>query len=454
MKKKLLITFIALLIIFANIAGKIEAFSDVPNDTYYANAIKDLSGRTIINGFPDGTFRPNTPITRGQVAAIVAKSLDLKVSGEDYLKFPDVPETHIFYPYVSALSQLGIINGYTDGRFGVNDTMTRGQAAKVLTLAYGLLEANTVQTPFTDIEKNMFKTHIETLYAHRITNGVAAARFGPNETLTRGSIAVLVQKLEQMKKNTPATISYNSIKATNVTVSYEYNETSDLIAVNNNATAKKVVITPIKEGSSTLLLNVTTTAGEQALQKYEFTISKLNGSLKVQLTETNKIEAARLVYTYNEFTFTPTSAFVKRANGQETKTVDIKKASSGFTFDFYAAGSYIITFTDGKTSERVNVTFNVKDYQLVGDATFENGKLVIDEQALDLSLVESTVSLENDTTNATPVVLTQTTNTIILTPTKEGSTYLKTISGNKTTYFIIEVTKQDGQLVTSVYEAE
>lgn len=454
MKKKLLITFIALIIIIGNFAGKIEAFSDVPNNTYYANAVKDLTNRKIINGFPDGTFRPNSPITRGQVAAIVAKALNLKATGSDYLKFSDVPETHIFYPHVSALSQLGIINGYTNGRFGVNDTMTRGQAAKVLTLAYGLLEANTVQTPFTDIEKDIFKTHIETLYAHRITNGVAANSYGPNQTLTRGSVAVLVQKLEQIKKNKSTTITYDSIKASNVTVSYEYSETNDLIAVNNSAKTKKLVITPLKEGSSTLLLNVTTAAGKQKLLKYEFTISNLNGSLKAQLTESNTIEAARFIYPYNEFTYTPTSATVKQANGQETKTVDLIKGPSSFTFDFYAAGNYTITFTDGKMRERVNVTLNVDDYKLLGDATYENGKLVIHEQTLALSLAKSTVTLEKNTTKETPVALTQTSNTIILTPIKEGSIYLKAKSGNKTTYFIIEVTKQDGQLVTSVYKTE
>ena len=91
---------------------------------------------------------------------------------------------------------------------------------------------------------------------------------------------------------------------------------------------------------------------------------------------------------------------------------------------------------------------------LVGDATYENGKLVIYEQTLGVSLSKSSVTLEKNTTNATPVTLTQTANTIILTPLKEGSTYLKVISGNKTTHYIIEVTKQDGQLITSLYEAE
>lgn len=454
MKKKLFITFIALIIIIGNFAGKIEAFSDVPNHTYYANAVKDLSNRKIINGYPDGTFRPNSSITRGQVAAIVAKSLNLTVSGTDYKKFSDVPETHIFYPYVSALAQLGIINGYTSGRFGVNDTMTRGQAAKVLTLAYGLLEANTTQTPFTDIEKNIFKTHIETLYAHRITNGVTATRYGPNQTLTRGSVAVLVQKLEQVKKNTPATINYDSINATKVSVTYEYSGTNDLIVVNNDATAKKLVITPLKEGNSTLLLHVTTAQGKQTLLKYEFTTSNTNGSLKIQLAESNTIEAARFTYFYNEFSFTPTSATVKRANGKETKTVDLIKGSSGFTFDFYAPGSYIITFTDGKTSERVNVKLNVSDYKLIGDATYENGKLVLSEQTLALTLSKSTITLEKDKTNATPVALAKTANTIILTPKHEGTTYLKAITGNKQTFYLIEVTKQDGQFVTSVYKAE
>ncbi len=50
----------------------------------------------------------------------------------------DVPPTHPFYASVEALSAAGITGGYPDGRFGVNDPITRGQMAVFLSAALGL----------------------------------------------------------------------------------------------------------------------------------------------------------------------------------------------------------------------------------------------------------------------------------------------------------------------------
>lgn len=454
MKKKIVIALIALFLLFGNFSGKIEAFSDVPNHTYYADAIKDLANRNIINGFPDGTFRPNEKITRGQVAALVAKSLNLKPDNSTTLTFSDVPSTHYFYPYITALAQLKIINGYTNGKFGVNDTMTRGQAAKVLTLAYSLLEGNTVNTPFTDISTTMFAPYIETLYAHRITNGLTKTRYGPNDSLTRGSVAVLIQRLEQVKRNEQTVITYDQLNANSVDVSYEYQETNDLIAVYNDKLNRKIIITPLKAGHSTLLFTITTKSGEKTLKKYELNLVAIQNQLTAKLSETTEIEAAQFTFSSNELDFIPNLVKVTRANGNETKTVDIKQGANQYTFDFYAAGNYIIAFSNGSKIERVKVQLTLNNYALSGTATFESAKLVVQEAQLGVKIENNNAMLEKDYTNSTPVTLTQAKGKIILKPIATGSTYLKVTQGKNSTYYIIEVVKVDGEYIINLYEAK
>jgi len=78
MKKKLLILISALLLVCSlplsgAFAASTKQFSDVLSSKHFAEAVYDFAERTIIGGYPDGTFKPGNSITRGQAAAIIAK---------------------------------------------------------------------------------------------------------------------------------------------------------------------------------------------------------------------------------------------------------------------------------------------------------------------------------------------------------------------------------------------
>ena len=119
------------------------SFSDVPS-TYWAHqAILTLACKGIIAGFPDGTFQPGAPVTRAQFAKMLVLTLGLKV-GSGATSFADVPASAWFAPYVAAAVQAGIVDGLTPTTFGPNDSLTREQMAVLLARALKLTKTTTL----------------------------------------------------------------------------------------------------------------------------------------------------------------------------------------------------------------------------------------------------------------------------------------------------------------------
>ena len=157
MKNKLTAVLTALLLIFVAtpLQGKAATqFSDVPSSKHYAEAVYDLAERNIIGGYPDGTFKPGNSITRGQAAAIITKMIGLDTSNVKNPGFKDVSTANGYYKAIAAMAEEGIISGYGDGRYGPNDPIKRGQMASILVKAFDLPRYNftSYKSPFKDVE--------------------------------------------------------------------------------------------------------------------------------------------------------------------------------------------------------------------------------------------------------------------------------------------------------------
>lgn len=104
------------------------SFSDIENH-FAAEHIKLLSSKGIINGFENGTFMPNESITRAQMCKIVALAFGIQPGGE--CSYSDVSPESWYYGYVAALSQKGIIMGNGNG-FAPDEPITRQDAAVIV----------------------------------------------------------------------------------------------------------------------------------------------------------------------------------------------------------------------------------------------------------------------------------------------------------------------------------
>lgn len=102
-----------------------NSFSDVNSSDWYNNAISTMANAGVVNGYDDGTFKPNAPITRAEFAAIAARFDTSSYSGAD--KFTDIAG-HWAGSYINKNADLGWINGYDDGTFKPDRNITRAEA--------------------------------------------------------------------------------------------------------------------------------------------------------------------------------------------------------------------------------------------------------------------------------------------------------------------------------------
>ena len=103
-------------------------FSDVAKGKWYNRAISTLAKAGIIKGDPAGTYRPGDPITRAEMAAIIARFGDFKEGGKT---FNDI-SGHWAQKYIELAASNGWINGNPDGTFKPNNNITRAETVAMI----------------------------------------------------------------------------------------------------------------------------------------------------------------------------------------------------------------------------------------------------------------------------------------------------------------------------------
>jgi uncharacterized protein YkwD len=111
------------------VLGQVAGFTDLT--TAWANQdISDLISLNILSGYPDGSFRPEAPVTRAEFAKIVV--VEFSSPSETVPSFADVCVDYWASSYISRAQIQGWINGFPDGSFRPQDSLTRAQAISVL----------------------------------------------------------------------------------------------------------------------------------------------------------------------------------------------------------------------------------------------------------------------------------------------------------------------------------
>lgn len=111
-------------------------YSDVDIDQWFNNAISTLSNMELINGYPDGTFRPDAYITRAEFAKIAADFFDYATSYQQGT-YVDVDANAWYADYIAAAVDLGLINGYPDGTIRPDVGIIRAEACTIVNRTLG-----------------------------------------------------------------------------------------------------------------------------------------------------------------------------------------------------------------------------------------------------------------------------------------------------------------------------
>lgn len=165
-------------------------FPDVRASRPGYDAIMSLYEDGVINGYPDGTFRPNGSINRAELLKILMLGFhDQQILGETDC-FADVGEEW-FAPYVCAAKRLGWIGGYPDGTFRPAQNVNRAEAIKIVTEAFGAPTPRLTGMP-PDVGPGIW---FHPFVARGILIGIVdqSEPFRPSDNLTREEAAMWIQ---------------------------------------------------------------------------------------------------------------------------------------------------------------------------------------------------------------------------------------------------------------------
>ncbi|WP_458120115.1 S-layer homology domain-containing protein [Paenibacillus sp. Z6-24] len=181
-------------------------FSDV-TQPWAVNAVNNMGSRMVVEGFEDGSFKPQQDITRAQFAAIIVKGLGLK-NDAGGKTFSDVKSSDWFSGAVQTAASYGLIQGYADGTFKPQDKITREQAMVILSQAMklsglqdklGSVNAASALNNFKD--KNSVASWAHQAAAYNLKAGLVQGRsqqmLAPKMHVTRAEVALMVQNLLQ-----------------------------------------------------------------------------------------------------------------------------------------------------------------------------------------------------------------------------------------------------------------
>lgn len=123
--------------LFSNFIGQKGLNAEVPDDAknrWSTEAIQNLISRGLLDGYPDGSFKPENRITRAEMANIAYKYLYTQESlYNQYINFSDVESDAWYYFAVTNAAGNAVVQGYLDGTFRPEDYITRAEAARIIT---------------------------------------------------------------------------------------------------------------------------------------------------------------------------------------------------------------------------------------------------------------------------------------------------------------------------------
>ena len=154
-------------------------FNDVSADRWSAGAIEFMAGIGVINGYADGSFKPSNNLTRAEFAALVSRFANLSNNGVNKI-YNDIDASNWAYKYVMELSNAGYMNGYEDGSFRPESEITRAEVVTVINKIIGRNPSaeyvKTLSSGFSDLSSDAwYYTNVmeaTTTHEYYLTNGI------------------------------------------------------------------------------------------------------------------------------------------------------------------------------------------------------------------------------------------------------------------------------------------
>ena len=172
---------------------EVEAsLKDIPPNS--SEQINYLIGKKVIDGYPDGTFRPQAKVTRQEAVTMVARALGLNGQMRNTI-FVDVPSSLYSSGYVQSAYEQKLLTQNSNKTFRPEDSMTRGEVAYFLQRAFNLT-SNDMTVTISDVSSNNGSLYnaVNAIITNGLSDGYPDGSFKPNNVVTREEFSLFVAR--------------------------------------------------------------------------------------------------------------------------------------------------------------------------------------------------------------------------------------------------------------------
>jgi hypothetical protein len=237
-------------------ASEALTFNDVHSNYWAYRDIRDLVNKEVISGYSKGIFGPDARVTRAEFAKMICLAKKATAYG-DSSHFLDVSDNHWAFNYVEGAVKAGYIDGYGDYTFRPDAGITRAEIVKILIKAENFKINRSGSTPL-DVKTNHWAyDYIMTAKALGIMKGYSNGRFYPDNGATRAEACRLIEKAVygEIDADKVADTEAPDIKITSPTSDSSYETNSASISISGTAsdtsTLSKITWSNSKGGSGT-----------------------------------------------------------------------------------------------------------------------------------------------------------------------------------------------------------
>ncbi|TVX95000.1 S-layer homology domain-containing protein [Cohnella terricola] len=160
----------------------------------FSNRYGDVEHIRYILGHPDGKFKTQNTLSRAELAAIVARLIN---GGHTTKKaeYSDVTDHHWANGYIRIVTDNGIFTGFKDGTFHPDAPVSREELAVVMARYLKLENSDPINPHFTDVQGRWSASAIEALYRNGMVNGYVDGTFKPSNSIIRSEAVTLINKM-------------------------------------------------------------------------------------------------------------------------------------------------------------------------------------------------------------------------------------------------------------------
>ncbi len=185
-------------------SGKLASattYTDVSPNHWASKIIQTLSSKGVINGYVDGTFKPDGKVSRAEFTKMLMVYMNISADNTPTGSFTDVPQGYWAHDYIEGAKATNLVDGYAGKVFRPSNNITRAEIAQIMTAAQAKVQklakykASSVSYPFPDIAGSWALNSITTMHGLHIIDGYPDGKFRPDRTATRAEAAKMLYLL-------------------------------------------------------------------------------------------------------------------------------------------------------------------------------------------------------------------------------------------------------------------